>query len=67
MMALAGVELETLVSEPDALTIRPPKSNVALSLLVGINNTFGARFIQQIVISFILQVLLEIKLFETPT
>ena len=23
-MALAGVELETLVSEPDALTIRPP-------------------------------------------
>ena len=24
MMALAGVELETLVSEPDALTTRPP-------------------------------------------
>ena len=23
-MALAGVELETLVSEPDALTTRPP-------------------------------------------
>ena len=23
-MALAGVELETLVFEPDALTIRPP-------------------------------------------
>ena len=23
-MALVGVELETLVSEPDALTIRPP-------------------------------------------
>ena len=25
MMALAGVELETLVSEPDALTTRPPQ------------------------------------------
>ena len=24
-MALVGVELETLVSEPDALTIRPPR------------------------------------------
>ena len=24
MMALAGVELEMLVSEPDALTTRPP-------------------------------------------
>ena len=24
MMALAGVELKTLVSEPDALTTRPP-------------------------------------------
>ena len=24
MMALAGIELETLVSEPDALTTRPP-------------------------------------------
>ena len=24
MMAVAGVELETLVSEPDALTTRPP-------------------------------------------
>ena len=24
MMALAGVELETLVSEPDTLTTRPP-------------------------------------------
>ena len=24
MMTLAGVELETLVSEPDALTTRPP-------------------------------------------
>ena len=24
MMALAGTELETLVSEPDALTTRPP-------------------------------------------
>ena len=27
MMAIAGVELETLVSEPDALTTRPPPSN----------------------------------------
>ena len=25
MMALAGVELVTLVSEPDALTTRPPR------------------------------------------
>ena len=25
MTALAGVELESLVSEPDALTTRPPK------------------------------------------
>ena len=24
-MALVGIELETLVSEPDALTIRPPQ------------------------------------------
>ena len=24
MIAIAGVELETLVSEPDALTTRPP-------------------------------------------
>ena len=39
MIAIAGVELETLVSEPDALTTRPPpmlkidrsfKTNVAL-------------------------------------
>ena len=26
-MALVGVELETLVSEPDALTTRPPPSS----------------------------------------
>ena len=26
-MALVGVELETLVSEPDALTTRPPPCN----------------------------------------
>ena len=26
-MALVGVELETLVSEPDALTTRPPPSD----------------------------------------
>ena len=26
-MALVGVELETLVSEPDALTARPPSSD----------------------------------------
>ena len=29
MMALAGVELETLVSEPDTLTTRPPPSHFA--------------------------------------
>ena len=28
MMALAGVELEMLVSEPDALTTRPPLANL---------------------------------------
>ena len=28
MMALAGVELKTLVCEPDALTTRPPISPV---------------------------------------
>ena len=28
MMALAGVELETLVSEPDALTTRPPQRRI---------------------------------------
>ena len=28
MMALAGVELETLVSEPDALTTRPPPCTI---------------------------------------
>ena len=34
MMALAGVELETLVSEPDALTTRPPPcaTNLYLTL-----------------------------------
>ena len=30
MMALAGVELETLVSEPDALTTRPHSKNFEL-------------------------------------
>ena len=30
-MALAGVELETLVSEPDALTTRPPAEIAILS------------------------------------
>ena len=29
MMALAGIELETLVSEPDALTTRPPPCALA--------------------------------------
>ena len=33
-MALVGVELETLVSEPDALTTRPlPSANVNLTQL----------------------------------
>ena len=27
-MALVGVELETLVSEPDALTTRPPPASI---------------------------------------
>ena len=33
MMALAGVELKTLVSEPDALTTRPPPCD-CLKLLI---------------------------------
>ena len=33
MMALAGVELETLVSEPDALTTRPPPCAYSKSLI----------------------------------
>ena len=32
MTALAGVELESLVSEPDALTTRPPPCACALML-----------------------------------
>ena len=31
-MALVGIELETLVSEPDALTTRPPPCKTALRL-----------------------------------
>ena len=31
-MALVGVELETLVSEPDALTTRPPPFALLLSI-----------------------------------
>ena len=34
MMALAGVEPETLVSEPDALTTRPPPCAIASFLLI---------------------------------
>ena len=33
MMALAGVEFETLVSEPDALTTRPPPLAVFVNIL----------------------------------
>ena len=32
MMALAGVELEALVSEPDALTTRPPPCSIFVYL-----------------------------------
>ena len=32
-MALVGVELETLVSEPDALTTRPPPCAFCLTLI----------------------------------
>ena len=32
MMALAGVELETLVSEPDALSTRPPPCSAPQTL-----------------------------------
>ena len=34
-MALVGVELETLVSEPDALTIRPPPCARCCVLAIG--------------------------------
>ena len=33
-MALVGIELETLVSEPDALTTRPPPCAVQCILLI---------------------------------
>ena len=33
-MALVDVELETLLSEPDALTTRPPDLRIALSRVV---------------------------------
>ena len=36
MMALAGVKLETLVSEPDALTTRP-QENLSFILLIQIS------------------------------
>ena len=31
MTALAGIELESLVSEPDALTTRPPPEHLAVN------------------------------------
>ena len=34
MTALAGVELESLVSEPDALTTRPPRQKMNLKCAV---------------------------------
>ena len=34
MMALAGVELETLVSEPDTLTTRPPPCSESIIKLL---------------------------------
>ena len=37
MTALAGVELESLVSEPDALTTRPPPCYLLLSVRMGTN------------------------------
>ena len=52
MMALAGVELETLVSEPDALTTRPPwgamsvKGTVVLLFLTPGTTTNGAKYLQ---------------------
>ena len=41
MMALAGVELETLVSEPDALTTRPPPCATTKKIFqnLGLNKT----------------------------
>ena len=39
-MALVGVELETLVSEPDALPARPPSLNL---LTVGIERQAGCK------------------------
>ena len=40
-MALVGVELDTLISEPDALTTRPPPCASA-SLLVFLEKTLNA-------------------------
>ena len=36
-MALVGIELETLVSEPDALTTRPPIFGAAAVSLCNLN------------------------------
>ena len=41
-MALAGVELETLVSKPDALTTRPPPALEKISILANnCNNSYS--------------------------
>ena len=51
-MALVGVELETLVFEPDALTTRPPSErigfrlNTSLALLFA--QTKSCRFLKKI-------------------
>ena len=55
MMALAGVELETLVSEPDALTTRPPPNTFNISLftlqLFTIQRAAMSAFSTEIVLS----------------
>ena len=41
-MALVGVELVTLVSEPDALTTRPPPALLGFTSAVKVSSDFRA-------------------------
>ena len=62
MMALAGVKLKTLVSEPDALTTRPPLNQRQYRLAKQIVHTFVFEllFIQNVNVQATLYILIEI-------
>ena len=51
MMALAGVEPETLVSEPDALTTRPPPCALEI-FLYWFKNYISTCFFNMILLYF---------------